>query len=162
MTMPHERTRAVRYGWEYLIELQESGNITEDQRHQIESILRHYPSGGEIKFSALDCVDTEGPCGPKMSPEHAPISSRSPLTPEFVERGTTTPSERTRALLLADQLFKELLSAPNLTPDQKRQIPYVLRHFPDRHEIKHWAQMDAWMKSQNPNFKPWLAPESMP
>jgi hypothetical protein len=162
MTMPHERTRALRYGWEYLIELQESNNISEEQRHQVALIVRHYPSAGEIKLWTLDCVDKEGLCGPKTSPENEPIISRLPLTPEFTERGTTTPSERARALRLADQLFKELLSAPNLTPDQKRQIPYVLQHFPDHHEIKHWAQMDAWMKTQNPNLKPWLAPEPMP
>lgn len=162
MTMPHERTRALRYGGEYLIGLQESTNISEEQRHQVGLIVRHYPSGGEIKLWALDCVDKDELCGPKMSPEHVPINSRLSLTREFLERGSTTPSERTRALRLAVQLFKELQSAPNLTPDQKSQIPYVLRHFPDRNEIEHWAQMDAWLKTKNPNFKPWLAPESMP
>lgn len=54
MTMPKERTRSLRFGWEFLIELQSSDNLTDKQRSTIERILRHYPSGSEIKQWAKD------------------------------------------------------------------------------------------------------------
>jgi hypothetical protein len=158
--MPDERTRSLRFGWEFLLELQASDNLTQEQRSTIEQILRHYPSGSEIKRWAKDCAKGSGILGPKMLPE-GPVAIRSQdaTIPQTIRRGSTTPVERTLALLAAYSFFRiELLRADNLTVLQKRQIPFVLRHFPESYEIHHWANMDAWQASQSPAFKPWLLP----
>lgn len=158
MTMPKERTRSLRFGWEFLIELQSSDNLTDKQRSTIEHILRHYPSGSEIKQWAKDCAGANEMFDPKILPEDLEaFRSQNPAIPDAIPRGPTTPAERTVALLSAFQLFQfGLLDAGNLTDIQKRQIPFVLRHFPKVHEINQWAKMDAWLASENPAFKSWL------
>jgi hypothetical protein len=164
MTMPDERTRSLRFGWELLIELQDSDNLTDTQRRTVEQILRHYPSGAEIKRWAKDCAKASRILGPKMLPE-GPVALRSQdaTIPQTIQRGPTTPVERTLALLAAYAFFRVgLLRADNLTDLQKRQIPYVLRHFPEAYEIHHWADMEAWQATQNQAFKPWLLPVPAP
>lgn len=162
MTMPRERTRSLRFGWEFLMELQASDNLTVDQRSTIEKILLHYPTGGEIKQWAKDCVGTKERFGSKMAPENPNVySSRNPAIPDSIQRGQTTPKERTTSLRSAYEFFRFcLMGADNLVEQQKRQIPFVLRHFPESHEINLWAKMDAWEATKNPAFKQWLAPET--
>lgn len=73
----------------------------------------------------------------------------------------TMPAERTRALRTAYEFFRiGLMNADNLTAEQRRQKPYVLRHFPESHEINSWAQADAWETKEEPGFKQWLTPET--
>lgn len=164
MTMPNERTRSLRFAWEFLIELQSSDNLTDKQRSAIEQILRHYPSGAEIEQWAKDCASATDISGPMMVPEESgAIGSQDPAMPQSIPRGLTTPAERTLALLSAFAFLRvELLHADNLTDLQKREIPYVLRHFPESHEIHHWAKMYAWHASENPAFKSWLLPVPSP
>jgi hypothetical protein len=167
MTMPNERTRALRFGWEYLTELRDSDNMTQDQRRQIELILRHYPTHEEIKTwaeMASTRAKEEGLWTSfELEPEKESVLSRSPVRPEPLERGPTTPSERTRALRLAERFFCGIEFAPNLTEVQKQQIPYVLRHFPRGYEIANWAAHEAELQrnaGQDSRFKAWLAPEN--
>jgi len=49
MTMPAERTRALRWAGEFMRELQRSDGIEPALKREIQAILRHYPSGAEIK-----------------------------------------------------------------------------------------------------------------
>jgi hypothetical protein len=52
MTMPAERTRALRFAGEFLNELRESGELSEKRTREVISILRHYPSMREIAHQA--------------------------------------------------------------------------------------------------------------
>lgn len=52
MTMPAERTRALRWAGEFLRELQSSEGIDPAVKREILVILRHYPSGAEIRAHA--------------------------------------------------------------------------------------------------------------
>jgi hypothetical protein len=169
MTLPYERTRALRFGWEYLTELRDSSNLTQDQRLQIERIWRHYPTAAEIKrwalMDSLRVTDQHVSTLCKLEPEKESAFARSPVSAEPPERGPTTPSERTRALRSAEQFFHEIEDAPNLTETQRLQIPYVLRHFPRQHEIVRWAATEDQLKEravQNPGFEAWLTLENRP
>jgi hypothetical protein len=48
MTMPHERTRALRWAGEFLREVLNFGELTEARRREVIAILRHYPTSREI------------------------------------------------------------------------------------------------------------------
>lgn len=157
MTVPYERTRALRFGWEFLVELQAADNLSNAQKLQLENIVRHYPTNAEIEEWAM--VDATSHLGP----EKKPIQSRLPSTVQGMKRGPTTPSERMYALRLAEKFFRNLQSAPNISKEQIQEIPYVLRHFPNAIEIAFWARMDAECAAQNPPSSiQWLAPEQKP
>jgi hypothetical protein len=169
MTVPNERTRALRYGWEYLSELRDADNMTKEQRRQIELILRHYPSPAEIKrWALMDSMrvteqHTWSVC--QLAPEKESALSRSPVSAEPLDRGPTAPSERARALRLAERFITDLESETNLTESQKLQIPYVLRHFPRQHEIAVWARTEADLQrnaAPDSGFVAWLAPQDIP
>ena len=54
----------------------------------------------------------------------------------------TMPNERSRALIGAAELLKELLNPekhPEITVETRRDIKWVLRHYPDRHMINAMA-----------------------
>lgn len=59
MTMPCERTRALRWAGEFLDEIQKSADCSPELRRQAEFILRHYPSADEIAAEALACSETD-------------------------------------------------------------------------------------------------------
>jgi hypothetical protein len=44
MTMPSERTRALRWAYELLVELQQAEKLTDAQKRQVKAVLRHYPT----------------------------------------------------------------------------------------------------------------------
>lgn len=52
MTMPCERTRALRWAGEFLREIQKSETATDEQKRTASVILRHYPSNNEIASKA--------------------------------------------------------------------------------------------------------------
>jgi hypothetical protein len=62
MTMPHERTRALRWAGEFLQEVLSLGELSEARRREVIAILRHYPTSREIEHRAR-CGDnsTIGP-----------------------------------------------------------------------------------------------------
>lgn len=51
MTMPHERTRALRWVGEFLRECRER-DLPEDLARQIDAILENYPSTEAIEYAA--------------------------------------------------------------------------------------------------------------
>ena len=59
MTMPSERTRAMRWAYEILVELHARQDVPEDLRHQAWMTLRHYPDQRTIDWMARDggCAD---------------------------------------------------------------------------------------------------------
>ena len=52
MTIPVERTRALRVAGEVLTELLRAPNLTDEQRNQVRWALRHYPSSFEVQMLA--------------------------------------------------------------------------------------------------------------
>lgn len=59
MTMPSERTRALRWAGEFLDEIQKSADCSDEFRRQSEIILQHYPSANEIAAEALACSEVD-------------------------------------------------------------------------------------------------------
>lgn len=52
MTTPTERTRALRWAFEFMTEIQRSPVCTDAMRREAKVILRHYPTPQEIKHWA--------------------------------------------------------------------------------------------------------------
>ncbi|QDL36460.1 BPSL0761 family protein [Rhodoferax sediminis] len=72
MTMPSERTRALRWAGEFLREVRSSSEVPAPLREQARVILRHYPSSADIKSEAahLRARDTlDKGLGPWIAPE---------------------------------------------------------------------------------------------
>jgi hypothetical protein len=68
MTMPHERTRALRWAGEFLQEVLSLGELSEARRREVIAILRHYPKSTEIAHRArVGDNTTTGP--PWLAPE---------------------------------------------------------------------------------------------
>jgi hypothetical protein len=54
MTMPDERTRALRFAGEVLREMLARSDVPEDLKRQARATLRHYPTGLEVRQIAQD------------------------------------------------------------------------------------------------------------
>ncbi len=52
MTMPDERTRALRWAGEFLLKVQRGDEFSEAIKREAKVILRHYPRDFEIKWQA--------------------------------------------------------------------------------------------------------------
>lgn len=165
MTMPVERTRALRFGWEFLLDLRDSNCITDAQRTTVNLILRHYPCASEIQMWARECAQTSGEStfgAPDLAPEElsATRGAHGAELSDGLERGPTSPQERTRALCLAADFFQVGLHGAGqkgLTEALRRQIPYVMRHFPTCLYVSQWAKRDEHGIRNNPPGRPWLA-----
>jgi hypothetical protein len=160
VTMPSERTRALHFGWEFLRELRDTADTKEEIRSQVTAILQHYPSSKEIRAKVE--IEAKRPAGTRfMNQQLEPEDPRpdSQNDDEDTGRLPVSPVERSRALKSAYSLFMDLRMRDNLSSHIKRQISYVLRHFPDSRDFDHWARTDAWEASQDPAFVAWLAPE---
>ncbi len=130
MTMPDERTRALRWGWEYLQELNEAAVLDDKDSQCVAEILEHYPQPDEIRLWAKRAQNDS--VNLLLAPELALNDAAEPT----ITRPARSTSETEQALMLAYGLFRGLRSANNLPEKLKRQIPYVLRHFPDEREIE--------------------------
>ena len=128
MTIPQERTRALRWGWEFLLELRASDALTPEQRAPVETLLLHYPSRAEIRRWATEAATLGGMFGSMLEPEDAPNDEAS--VPDTIPRKPVSAIDRAAAIIEAEHFFKTLLGA-GLPEQLNRQIPYVLRHFPD-------------------------------
>lgn len=144
MTRPSERTRALRWGGEFLNELLAADNIGSDLKVEVASILMHYPSEGQIRDWAASWP--EHPFGPWLAPEEVTIKDKAdPMNPAVDQASNSlkafpaTPSDRARALRLAGELFTRIRSGPSLNVEQKRSVLYVLRHYPGASDIEFYA-----------------------
>jgi hypothetical protein len=70
MTMPAERTRALRWAGEFLRELQRSDKIDRAMKREIQMILRHFPSSAEIQARAG--IHSHTRVDVWLAPEHSP------------------------------------------------------------------------------------------
>lgn len=52
MTMPDERTRALRWAGEFLLKVQRGDEFSAEIKREVKFILRHYPRDFEIKWQA--------------------------------------------------------------------------------------------------------------
>jgi hypothetical protein len=50
MTMPDERTRALRWAGEFLLKVQRGDEFSAEIKREVKFILRHYPRDFEIKW----------------------------------------------------------------------------------------------------------------
>lgn len=126
MTMPNERARSLRWGWECLWELQSAENMTPEQLDKVRGILRHYPSTSEIEAWAREKQ------GDWLEAEDYSTSKLQPGVPVSVDRGPTSAQERNQSLIDASRLFhNELRMSSNLTAEQRHVLKYVRRHFPE-------------------------------
>lgn len=60
MTMPEERTRALRWAGEFLREVRKTEGVPEELKRQAWVILRHYPSTRDIEHQAKHGDDEMG------------------------------------------------------------------------------------------------------
>jgi hypothetical protein len=65
MTIPMERTRALRWAGEFLRDMASSPEVSDALRQEAKRILRHYPSAQEIQHAAF----TSGVQRPWLAPE---------------------------------------------------------------------------------------------
>jgi hypothetical protein len=134
MTMPHERTRALRWGWEFLNELSHAHNMTTEQAEQIRKILLHYPSTRELwECAALNekIHSSNVTCGLLPENTYSPGAQINVEEPTHVERGRVSPADHGQALQEAVELFHFTLRfCENLTESQRNTLMYVRRHFP--------------------------------
>ena len=87
MTMPSERTRALRWGWEFLNELELAGDFDAEWMARIQKILGGYPSSQEIKVWATKT--------PYMAPEEYPEDAET-FANENRKRSPVTISQQSR------------------------------------------------------------------
>lgn len=149
MTLPIERTRAVRWGWEFLWELRSAGELTTGQERSVEQILAHYPTPMEISVWAQS-----SPAGTRhglgavrwLEPEpyiQEPLGGASGA-PNSLNRPQVTQAQRMQALSTASEfMHRHLRGAPNLTAAQHRARILVCRHFPLAVELEAMARIEG-------------------
>ncbi|MDO8767505.1 MAG: BPSL0761 family protein [Burkholderiaceae bacterium] len=69
----------------------------------------------------------------------------------------TMPDERTRALRGAGEFLRKVQLGEGFSLEAKREVQYILRHYPADHEIKLQARLDAARAKKV--GEPWLGPE---
>ncbi len=129
MTMPDERARSLRWGWEFLWGLQKATNLTPEQLDKVRAIVRHYPSTSEIGDWARE-PDPADLTGRWLEPEDPAKATLQPGVPLSFDRGPSTRQEQLQAIAQAIEFLPKLRVSGNLTADQSRSLVYVLRHFP--------------------------------
>ncbi len=160
MTMPIERARSLRWGWEFLCELRNATNLTAEQLGKVEAILQHYPSTREIREWATAMQGRAGgvPWLEVENDRDDAQTSHSGLPQEAV-RGPTTPAQRWQALVAAGQFFQvDLRTCGNLTAEHSRMLRYVCRHYPQEADIAALSA-DNWNCEES---KPRRIPNSCP
>jgi hypothetical protein len=70
MTMPSERTRALRWAYEFLREIRTRQDVPPDLKQQALGILRHYPEPDDIRSQAQwEASGLVSNLGPWLAPE---------------------------------------------------------------------------------------------
>jgi len=138
MTTPQERTRALRWGWEFLFELRANDALTTEQIASVDALLLHYPSRQEIRRWAIEAATVAGVFS-MLEPEESPHDEES--VPDTIPRGRVSAIDRAAAITEAYSFFRSLRGA-GLPEELNRQIPFVLRHFPDQCEVEHMEMIE--------------------
>ncbi len=138
MTLPADRTRALRLGWEFLFELKAATNLTPDQEAKVLYILQGYPSSAEItEWASEDSwLEPEFPDTGRPRPQSC--------VPQSEDRGPHKFAQRIDALAAASAFFhQELRGSDNLTEEQRCSPMFVCRHFPLATEVDAIVRRDA-------------------
>jgi hypothetical protein len=126
MTMPLERTRALRWGWEFLMELQSSHSLTAEQRMEVEALLLVVPCARDLReWTAPGAFN---PMSFELEREEEAVSRAE--VPESIDRPFLSMDQYADSVVRAGAFFKSLNGANNLDESLRRQVPYVLRHWP--------------------------------
>lgn len=145
MTLPVERARSLRLGWEFLWELKDAVNLTPGQLAKVQTILRHYPSTGDIDSWAFGLP---GRLYLRVENHQEAGTEPKPGVPQTVERGHVTLLDRLQALLDARDLFNvDLLVCDALTAEQRRSLTLVLQHFPGTREVDGMGRVEARVRA---------------
>lgn len=136
--MPLERTRSLRWMWEYLVELKNSSNLPVQAVLQVESILEHFPTPAQIQdWARRDSANPNSPFGPDLEPE-LDIALATGNVFSRPGNGTSTPEQRDNAMKSAYDFLRFTLSDLGcLTDQQKRAKSAVLRHYPDPSTLRY-------------------------
>lgn len=155
MTLPIERTRALRLGWEFLWGLRSAGILPADQHCTIGQVLAHYPTPEEISaWAQSSAANADHILGSVTWLEPEPPVPE-PLwgtsgAPYAVVRAPVTLDQQMHALLTANVFLNEdLRGMPNLTPEQHRTRNSVCRHFPQKEEVEALAQSVATIRARS-------------
>ncbi len=136
MTLPIERTRALRWGWEFLWDLRSAGGLTTVQQRSVEQILAHYPTPMEIFVWAQSSPAGTRHCLSAVRWLEPEPHNQEPLggasgAPNILNRPQVLQTQRIQALSTASEfMHKDLRGATNLTSPQHRTRILVCRHFP--------------------------------
>lgn len=136
MTLPIERTRALRMAWEFLWDLHSAGNLSAELQRFVGRALEQYPTPAEIDEWART-----GPLGFSQSPlderwlAPEPADSVLPSVPSAapakLDRSPVTSKERMRSVFAASALLHgHLRGVMQLSDEQRRKRAVVARHFP--------------------------------
>lgn len=149
MTLPIERTRALRWGWEFLWEMRSACDLTTGQHQTVEQILAHYPTATDISaWAQLSPAGTRHSSGDVRWLEPEP-HNLEPLggpsgAPNSLDRHHVTSVQRMQALSTASEfMHRDLRGAPNLTSAQHRMRILVCRHFPLAVELEAMARIEG-------------------
>ncbi len=66
----------------------------------------------------------------------------------------TMPNERYRALAWAGEYLRERRQDPALSDEDRREIATILRHYPDRHELRDLARRHPETFAVDPESPP--------
>ena len=127
MTMPHERTRALRWAGEFLREVMESPECPPALKHQAYMILRHYPEphsiAHEARYSghARQGVPWLGPEDPPTTPGvRDTTAGPAGVSPEASAKLPHEPGQRRTLGEVVDSL-----------PFQETRVPRLIAGLPD-------------------------------
>jgi len=151
MTTPIERTRSMRWMHEFLYELQSAENLTETERAKLAAIVLHHPTGREISQWASEKESLEPEDRTSAQPSKVPDDW--PDGPRL-----TSPAERAKAMLDAFHFLR--YGAVKWTDLQRREIAYVLRHYPgsEHGELTSVISHEQWLSRKDPSRTPWVLP----
>ena len=128
MTMPHERTRALRWAGEFLREVMQSPDCPPALKHQAYVILRHYPEphsiAHEARYSGLarQGVPWLGPEDPPTTPG-ARDTTAGPAGASPDEASAKLPHEPAQRRTLGEVV--------NSLPFQQTRVPRLIAGLPD-------------------------------
>jgi hypothetical protein len=128
MTMPHEYSRALRWGWEFLWEMKDLLEVPAEIRDLAAALLGHYPTPDEIREWA-ERDPHIGFFGAKILGREETLTTH-PEIPTTIERPPVSRAEYVEAIQDAGIFFLRLRGEDRMPEKLSRQIPYILRHFP--------------------------------
>jgi hypothetical protein len=128
MSMPVENTRALRWGWEFLLELRNSGCLTAEQLLEVDALLQVVPCSRDLReWTAPGAVN---PLERKIELDVEDDKVSRAEVVEWIDRPPVSTEDYMKGIVRAALFSKSLQVLESLDEKYGRQIPYVLRHWP--------------------------------